>query len=158
MFSIIIDGDGCPVIRIVEKIAKERNISVVIISDENHQLYSESSEVIRVASGMDSADFKILGKCKKDDLIVTQDYGLAAMVIGKGCYCINQNGKWLNKDNIDLLLMERHLNKKNRQSKGKKQIKGPRKRTYEDDINFEKSLKSLFEIIEKTSTTEIMEG
>ena len=72
--------------------------------------------------------------------MVTQDYGVAAMILGKGAYGIHQSGKWYTDENINRMLMERHISKKVRRSKSKHHMKGPAKRTPEDDIRFEESL------------------
>lgn len=74
---------------------------------------------------------------------ITQDYGIAAMALGKGAYAIHQSGKWYTNKNIDQMLMERHLNKKERRSSHKNHIKGPRKRTEDDDIRFAQSFEKL---------------
>lgn len=58
-------------------------------------------------------------------------------------YGIHQSGKWYTNENIDQMLMERHLAKKARMSKGKKHLKGPAKRTEEDDKKFEESFRRL---------------
>ena len=75
--------------------------------------------------------------------MVSQDYGVAAMALGKGAFAIHQSGKWYTNDNIDQLLMERHLNKKARRASSKNHIKGPRKRTVEDDERFRQSFEKL---------------
>lgn len=78
---------------------------------------------------------------------VTQDYGAAAMILRKGAYGIHQSGKWNTDENIDRMLMERHISKKVRRSKSKRHLKGSAKRTEEDDIRFEESLERLVHII-----------
>ncbi len=75
--------------------------------------------------------------------MVTQDYGVAAMALGKGAYGIHQSGKWYTDENIDLLLMERHMAKKARREKSRHHLKGPAKRTKEDDERFKISLEKL---------------
>ena len=77
------------------------------------------------------------------DIVVSQDYGVAAMALGKEAYAIHQSGKWYTDDNIDRMLMERHLNKKARRSSQKSHIKGPKKRTEEDDRRFAQSFEKL---------------
>lgn len=77
------------------------------------------------------------------DIAVTQDYGVAALVLGKGGYAIHQSGKIFTNENIDGLLMERHINKKARMSSSKNHLKGPKKRTKEDDLRFESAFESL---------------
>lgn len=137
--QILVDADACPVIRIVEEVAKDFTIPVVLLCDTNHELFSEYSEVKMIGAGADAVDFALLNMCKKGDVVVTQDYGVAAMILGKGACGIHQSGKWYTNDNIDQMLMERHLNGKARKSGGKHHMKGPRKRTKEDDEHFKES-------------------
>ena len=134
--QVLVDADACPVIGIIEKISKEHHIPVILLCDTNHILSSDYSEVIVVGAGTDAVDYKLISICQKDDIIVSQDYGVAAMALGKCAYAIHQSGKWYTNENIDQMLMERHLNKKARRSSHKNHIKGPKKRTQEDDERF----------------------
>ncbi|MCI9077073.1 MAG: YaiI/YqxD family protein [Dorea sp.] len=141
--KILVDADACPVVPIVEQIAEKYEIPVILLCDANHVLHSDYSEVKVVGAGADAVDFALVGLCRKDDLVVTQDYGVAAMILGKGAYGIHQSGKWYTNENIDRMLMERHLSKKARRSKSKHHVKGPAKRTAEDDKRFAESLEHL---------------
>ena len=143
--KIYVDADACPVVAIVEQIAKEYEIPVTLLCDTNHVLYSDYSEVVTVGAGADAVDFKLVSLCHKGDIVVTQDYGVAAMILGKGAYGIHQNGKWYTNENIDRMLMERHLAKKARNAKEKHHLKGPSKRTDEDDRRFAESFTRLVE-------------
>ena len=143
--KIYVDADACPVVRIVEKLAKKYEIPSVLLCDTNHVLSSEYSEVIIVGAGADAVDFKLISLLKRGDICVSQDYGVAAMVLGKGCYAIHQSGKWYTNENIDQMLMERHLAKKARRSTKKHHLKGPSKRTAEDDIRFEESFERMIQ-------------
>ena len=100
-----------------------------------------------MGAGADAVDFKLVSICRKGDLVVTQDYGVAAMILGKGAYGIHQNGKWYTNENIDQMLLERHMTKKARNAKKKHHLKGPAKRTAEDDRCFEASLRKMIESI-----------
>ncbi len=141
--KIYIDADACPVVRIVERIAKKRNAPVTLLCDTNHVLSSDYSEVVVVGAGADAVDFKLISLCRQGDIVVTQDYGVAAMALGKNAYAIHQSGKWYTNENIDQMLMERHLAKKARRGSSKNHLKGPRKRTAEDDQKFEESFERL---------------
>lgn len=141
--QIFIDADACPVVGIVEKIAKAHNLPVTLLCDTNHVLSSDYSEVIIVGAGADAVDYKLISICRREDIVVSQDYGVAAMALGKGAYAIHQSGKWYTNDNIDQMLMERHLNKKARRGSSKNHIKGPRKRTSGDDERFAQSFEKL---------------
>lgn len=140
---IYIDADACPVVGIAEDIATKYNISVTLLCDTNHVLTSDYSEVIVVGAGADAVDYKLIRICHRGDIVVTQDYGVAAMALGKGAFAIHQSGKWYTNENIDQMLMERHLNKKARRASSRNHIKGPRKRTEEDDQRFAESFEKL---------------
>lgn len=147
---IFIDVDACPVVGIVEKTAKKYNLPVTLLCDTNHILYSDYSEVIVVGAGADAVDYKLISICHKGDIVVSQDYGVAAMALGKGAYAIHQSGKWYTNGNIDQMLMERHLNKKARRGSHKNHLKGPGKRTEEDDVRFAQSFERLIlKVLEK---------
>ena len=141
--QIFVDADACPVVVIVENIAKKHNISVTLLCDTNHVLHSDYSEVIVVGAGADAVDYKLISLCHRGDIVVSQDYGVAAMALGKAAYAIHQSGKWYTNENIDQMLMEKHLNKKARRSSHKNHIRGPRKRTNEDAERFAQSFEKL---------------
>ena len=135
---IYIDADACPVTRIAEEIAKRHGVPVTLLCDTNHVLTSDYSEVKVIGAGADAVDIALINLCKRGDIVITQDYGVAALALGKGARAIHQSGKQFTDDNIDGLLMDRHLAKKARRS-GKHHLKGPAKRTPEDDRQFAES-------------------
>lgn len=141
--QIFVDADACPVVDIVESVAEKYNIPTTLLCDTNHVLYSDYSKVIVVSAGADAVDYKLISICHRGDIVVTQDYGVAAMALGKGAYAIHQSGKWYTNENIDQMLMERHINKKARRCSSKNHLKGPRKRTAEDDVRFARSFEKL---------------
>lgn len=154
---IYVDADACPVISIVERIAREHNILVMLLCDTNHILHSEYSEIKVIGAGADAVDFALVNMCTKHDIVVTQDYGVAAMSLGRGAYAIHQSGKWYTDENIDQMLMERHLNKKARRISGKNHIKGSRKRTQEDNTSFGQSFEKLVRMAVKVQAAFPME-
>lgn len=141
--QIYVDADACPVVGIVEKIAKKYDLPVTLLCDTNHVLNSDYSEIKIIGAGADAVDFALVNCCKKGDIVVTQDYGVAAMALGKGAYGIHQSGKWYTNENIDQMLMERHLHKKARRASGKNHLKGPGKRKEKDDERFRESFEEL---------------
>ena len=120
--KIFVDADACPVVDIVEDIATKYNIPVTLLCDTNHVLTSDYSEVIVVGAGADAVDYKLISICHRGDIVVTQDYGVAAMALGKGSFAIHQSGKWYTNENIDQMLMERHLNKKARRASSRNPV------------------------------------
>lgn len=139
--EIYIDSDGCPVVDLTIKIAQENKIPCTIITDTAHIFNKEYAKTITVEKGADSADFKIANLVKENDIVVTQDYGLAAMCLSKNAKVINQNGLVYSDKNIDYLLMTRYIGKKARMSGIR--TKGPKKRTKEQNKAFAKELQRL---------------
>ncbi len=147
MTRILVDADACPVVRLVEQAARQFGLPVTLLCDTNHILQSDYSEVRVIGAGADAVDFALFNLCHAGNVVVTQDYGVAAMALGKGAYAIHQSGRLYTDENIDQLLMERHLARKARQS-GKHHLRGPRKRTPEDDERFLQAFTKLLQTIQ----------
>ncbi len=141
---IIVDADACPGKHIIEKAAKENNIEVIMYCDIEHVITSDYSTVKYVDKGFQSADVALTNAAKKDDVVITQDYGVAAMALGKKAYAISPKGYIYDDNNIDKLLFERHISAKVRRGGGK--TSNPKKRTKEDD---ERLYKNLIKLINK---------
>lgn len=140
--TVFIDADACPVTRIAEDIARRHGIPVTLLCDTNHRLTSDYSTVRVISAGADAVDLALINLCRRGDIVITQDYGVAALALGKGAKAIHQNGRRYTDENIDSLLMERHLAQKARHS-GKHHLKGPAKRTAEDDARFAESFEQM---------------
>lgn len=141
--KILIDADGCPVKQEIVKIAKEFALKVIMIKNISHEIADDYAEVITVDQGRDTADILIVNHSKKNDIVVTQDYGLAALALAKGANVINQDGWLYTNENIDELLMKRHIHAQMRR-KHKKYSHIP-KRTKEDNQRFIESFQNLIE-------------
>lgn len=139
--KIFIDADGCPVVDITVTTALKHNIECIIICDTAHIFNKEGAKTITVEKGADSVDFKLVNMIGKNDIAVTQDYGLAAMCLARGARAVNQNGLIYNDKNINELLFKRYVSKKVRMAGGR--IKGPSKRTEEQNEQFIKQLEKL---------------
>ena len=139
--KILIDADGCPVVDLSVAAAKKHGAECVIICDTSHVFDKDGARTVVVEKGADSADFKIVNMLSKGDLVVTQDYGLAAMCLARGAAVISQNGLVYNDKNIDELLFSRYVSKKVRLSGVR--LKGPHKRTAEQDEKFKETVEKL---------------
>ncbi|MCR5758402.1 MAG: YaiI/YqxD family protein [Selenomonas sp.] len=144
--QIYVDADACPVVKLTEQVARKYGLNVTLLCDTNHILTSDYSEVRVIGAGADAVDLALINLCQTGDIVVTQDYGVAAMALGKKAYAIHQNGWQYTAENIDRLLMERHMAKKARRSKKKVHLKGPSRRTEEDNEKFIKGLTRLLEM------------
>jgi len=129
--KILVDGDACPGKSFIEEAARKYELEVIIYCDMNHVITSDYSTVRYIESGFQSVDMVIANEAKPGDLIVTQDFGVAAMVLGKKAFAVNPKGYIYTEDNIDRLLLERHLSQKLRKSG--KRTTNAKKRTSEDD-------------------------
>lgn len=135
--KIIIDADASPVKNEVINLAGEHGLSVVLVSSIAHYSFEEYPDYVKVVyveKGADQADFKIVQLAKKDDIIITQDYGLASLLLPKGCHVIHHKGYAYTKENIDRLLQSRHISAMQRKSG--KRTKGPRPFTDADRQQF----------------------
>lgn len=141
MAKILIDADGCPVVGEIIEAARKFQRDVILICDTSHEMHREGAETITVSKGPDAVDFVLVNRVKKGDIVVTQDYGLAAMVLAKQGYPIDQNGRIYSEENIDQLLHGRHVAKKIRAGGGR--LKGPKKRKPEDNELFKVKLEEL---------------
>lgn len=141
--TIYVDGDACPVLKNITKIAKEKKIEMIVICDFNHDLKLEYGQLILVDQSSDQADFAIINKVKENDILVTQDYGLAALALAKKTKVINHFGVEYTNENIEMMLYTRYQVKKSINSKQKNHIRGPKKRTEIDNRNFETGLNKL---------------
>ena len=135
--KILIDADACPVKEIAVKEAKKRNIEVIMVCDTSHIISDGYSKTVTVDKAADEADIKLINMTVKGDVVITQDYGVAAMALSKEAFPINQNGLVYSNENMDRLLFERHLSAKVRRSGGKH--KNQKKRTKQEDMDFAKS-------------------
>ena len=138
--NIIIDGDGTSGIKIIETLAQKYNISVSIYHDYSHNITSEYSSIHKLDTAFQNVDIAISNIVKENDIVITNDYGLALMVLSKKAIPIKDNGFIFTKDNIDNLIYIKYVNQKQR--KQNHHIKGPKKRKVDDD-------KSLIENLEK---------
>ena len=110
----------------------------IIVCDNTHSIEKDGAKTIVVDKGADSADCRIANLTENGDVIVTQDYGLAALVLGKGAKALNQKGLIYNDANIENLLFTRFIGKKERMAGNR--TKGPKKRTAQNDADFLKAL------------------
>ena len=140
--KILVDADACPrsVLQTCIRLGRKYNVPVWTVASFNHRI--ESDHPIAVGDGFQEADIKIVNLTETGDVVVTADWGLAAMVLGKGATCLSPIGREFHPERMDFLLEERDLKAKFRRGGGK--TKGPRKRTSEDDRRFEVSLEKVF--------------
>ncbi len=140
---LFIDADGCPVVRLAVKLAHGRGVESIICCDSAHEFFVDGAKTVTVSTGADSVDFYLVNQLQKGDIVVTQDYGLAAMCLGKGARALNQNGMVYEDGNIDALLYSRYSAKKARLAG--ERLRGPKKRSPDCDTAFAAALVNLLD-------------
>ena len=146
--KILVDADACPVKEIIEKVAKQKNIEVVMYIDSSHILSSDYSKIVTISKGRDAVDLainyadfalfraKALGSIKRE-------FSAEEYVAECNSYSDSKllTGLIYDNNNIDKLMFERFLGQKVRRAgrKGGKTF-NPKKRTREDDERFERNL------------------
>ncbi len=149
--KIIVDADACPVKEIIINCAKNHSLEVVMVCDVAHMLFYNEDFVttVTVDQGFDSADLAIANRTQAGDICITQDYGLASLLLAKKATVLHHNGFFYTQENIDRMLFERHLSREMRRQK-KSRGGHVRKRSKEDD---EKFLNALERAIEQGKTS-----
>lgn len=140
---VLIDADGCPVVDEAAALAKRFGLPCLILCDTAHRFEKPGAQTLVFSKGADSVDFALVNLVQPGDLVVTQDYGLAAMCLARGGQVLNQDGRSYTADNIDGLLLARHTAKKIRSGGGR--LKGPKKRTPAQDSAFIQALTALLQ-------------
>ncbi len=141
--KIFIDADGCPVVNEAITIAKEYDLKIIIVKNYAHKIVDDYAEVISVDISRDSTDFFIINQVAPNDIVVTQDYGLAAICLSKQALSINQNGLVYTNGNIDGLLNRRHIHGELRRS-GRYHSKAKKRKTETNKV-FQENLRKLIE-------------
>lgn len=141
--KILVDADACPrsALKSCLTVGQKYGIPVWTVASFNHNITSDHHVV--VGNDSQEADIKLINLTKAGDVIVTQDWGLAAMVLGKGARCLSPVGREYRPERIEFLLEEREIKAKTRRAGGR--TRGPKKRTTEDDEHFEACLLRIIE-------------
>lgn len=139
--QIFVDADGCPVVSQTIALGQKYQVPVTLLCDTSHEFSREGATTITVSKGADSADFALANKISPGDLAITQDYGLAAMCLARQAFVLDQNGRAIDDENLNVLLAFRHFSKKLRASGGR--TKGPKKRQPEQNDAFSQALEAL---------------
>ena len=141
--KLLIDADGCPVVDIAVRLCRHHSCGCILLCDTAHTMNREGAETLVFDKGADSVDFALVNRVESGDIVVTQDYGLASMCLAKGARVLHQDGWEYTAYNIQALLFQRHESGKYRRAGGR--VKGPRKRTSQQDKDFEAALQKLLQ-------------
>ena len=134
MRAVFIDGDACPVKEEIISEAGKHALPVVLIISVSHAQQLDGVEIVQVDNVPEAVDIAIANRVRRGDIVVTQDYGLASLVLAKGAMAISPRGLIFDANNIDDLLLQRYLSAVERRSGGR--VKGPPAFTAADKTKF----------------------
>ena len=138
---ILVDADGCPVVDLAAAIAREYRLDCLLLCDTAHRFDRPGTTTLTFSKGADSVDFALVNLLRPGDVVITQDYGLAAMCLARRARVLSQDGMEYTGDNIDALLLARHTARKIRSAGGR--LKGPSRRKPSQDADFARALRGL---------------
>jgi len=138
---ILVDGDGCPVISIITEVAAEYELELIVYTDLNHQHQLDYGTLKVVDQGFQSVDMVLCNNIEPGDIVITSDYGLAALSLSRGAQVLGFSGRSFTEQNIDRLLAKRHRQFKERKRSGRHT--SHKKRTEADNLRFKKELLKL---------------
>ena len=141
--KVLIDADACPVVDIVVRLCAKHAVPCLLLCDTAHAVYREGTETLIFDKGADSVDFALVNRACPGDIVITQDYGLASLCLGRNARVLHQDGWEYTLDNISGLMEQRHANKKHRLAGGR--TKGPSKRTRQQDEAFAKAFQQMLQ-------------
>ena len=141
--KVLIDADACPVVDIAVKLCAKEGVPCLLLCDTAHGVYRKDAQSLIFDKGADSVDFALVNRTCPGDIVITQDYGLASMCLGRKVRVLHQDGWEYTLDNISGLMEQRHANKKHRLAGGR--TKGPSKRTKAQDEAFAKAFQQMLQ-------------
>ena len=143
---ILVDADACPVRREAKRAAEEFAVEIIFFANQAQEVDDGSrGEFVRVGDGSDAADFAILTRCDAGDVVITDDFGLAAMALGKGAAALSSRGRRFRPEEMPQLLQQRHAAAKARRAGLR--TRGPRGLKPDDRRRFVRSLSELLRVL-----------
>lgn len=144
---IVVDADACPVKKEIADASRRFGVPVVLVASYDHALTPEPGvEVRQVERGRDAVDLYISNLIRPGDIVVTQDFGLAALALAKQATVLSNRGQQYRDEMIGFLMESRHVHAKARRGGGR--TKGPRAMTAEDRIRFQQKLTKVLQALQ----------
>ncbi|NTZ18518.1 YaiI/YqxD family protein [Paenibacillus sp. JMULE4] len=138
-YKIVVDADACPVKAEIVQTAAKFGVGVLMVASFDHLLQpAEGVEIVQVDRSDQSVDLYIANRISAGDVLITQDFGVAMLGLGRRAIAMSNRGQMYSDRNIGFLLERRHEQAKLR--RGGKHTKGPKAFTDEDRQAFLQTL------------------
>jgi uncharacterized protein YaiI (UPF0178 family) len=141
LIRIFVDADACPVKQEIVQAGTGFHVDIYFIASYAHQSESHSGNWIYVDSFKDQVDFYIYKHVRKGDIVVTQDMGLASLLVKQGVRVLSPRGTILRDEQMDTILYNRYMSAKLRRNGT--YTKGPKAFSAEDRKRFLQELKKI---------------
>lgn len=146
--TIVVDADSCPVKNEIVGTATEHGVAVLMVASHDHRLEAGPGVgIVQVDRSDQSADLYIVNHIRRGDVVVTGDFGLACVAIGKGAIVLSPRGEQYTDANIDYLMERRHESARRRRAGGR--TKGPRAMSAADRIAFQQKLTKVLSVMQE---------
>lgn len=143
--NVLVDADACPnqIKKAILEISNFYEYKVFFIASYSHATDQyRNAEWILVDSEPEAVDMYIVNHSIEGNVVITQDHGLASLLVSKGVYVISPRGKRFTDEEMPSLLQSRYYSSKLRRSGHR--TKGPSRFTQEDAERFSESFKNIF--------------
>ena len=134
--KIYLDADGSPITSELINLAREYNVELIIVKNYLTNIKSEYATVVSVDISSDSADLYIANHVEHEDLTITADRALSALILAKGSYVIDFYGNHITNDNILFHLDTRHANRNLRKKGIYSKVSARKKNRYSKFYSF----------------------
>lgn len=136
---IVVDADSCPVKQEIVGTAAAFQVTVQMVASHDHRLEKQPGvDIVQVDRSDQSVDLYIVNHIKRGDVVITGDFGLACVAIGKGAIVLSPRGEQYTDANIDYLMERRHESARRRRAGGR--TRGPKAMSGEDRAAFQQKL------------------
>ena len=117
--TVWIDGDACPKIikELIYKTSMRLQLEIILVA--NSSMFVPNIPLIRLVTvdlGADVADNYIVAHVKENDIVITADIPLAALIVEKKAMAINVRGEIYTEENVREKLSMRNFMKELRDS------------------------------------------
>ncbi|MDM5338989.1 DUF188 domain-containing protein [Fictibacillus enclensis] len=147
--KVWVDGDACPapIKKAIIEHCREIGVQVFFVISYAH--YTDPApgvEWVLVDSNREEVDLYVMNHSVKGDIAVTQDFGLASILVPKGVVTFHPRGFIYQEEEMEKILFERYISGKQRRAG--KRTKGPSKFRESDLERFSEQFQKLLSNIE----------
>jgi len=155
LFAVIVDADACPrgAAATIRRLQPVHGYAVLTVASLRHKVepWGPWHEHVVVGPEPQATDIVVANRARRGDVVVTQDWGLAALALARGCRALSPLGYVYRPETLAFLLEERHLKARFRRAGGR--TKGPPRRDTAAEARFERAFIAILEEVRAERAT-----